>query len=69
MSNVTVTFTCEENEAWEFAQLLKRLQFNTVMQHVPERGDLEAMKSVAYTMIAGCRACQQGLADAGIAPR
>jgi hypothetical protein len=55
----------DDLELWQLAQFLKRVSFNTCLQHT----DNSNTKAQAYAMIAGLEAVRGALAKQGYSPR
>ena len=60
---ITVEFT--EEQAWQLAQFLKRVSFNTALKHT----DNASSQDEAYAMLEGMERVRRSLAEQGIAPR
>lgn len=71
MTNKTITIAAvmPETIAYQLAQFIKRSAFDTFYEYTDAHLPHEERKAQAYQMIAGIEAVQDGLANAGIAPR
>lgn len=67
-NTVTITVELTQDQAREFAQFLKRVQFSTYMQHVPSMPEDEK-KEVTYLMVDAGESIRRALADVGYNPR
>ena len=63
-NEITITATMSRQEAWAFAEFLKRQVFSDYLNNTVNQNEDEA-----YQMIYGANAIVNGLANAGIAPR
>lgn len=70
MAKVTLTVTIEdEGVAWQLAQFCKRSEVSTFYNYTETHLLPDERRSIAYQMIAGIEAVQDGLREAGFDPR
>lgn len=64
-NQITISVQLTKSEAWNLAQFIKRVSFNTVLRHT-DGGD---SKEEAYSMLHSLNLVANGLAEKGIYPR
>lgn len=66
---VTITATMDDDCAWELAQFCKRSTFHDFYDKTEAHLPHDERTALAYRMIRGIEAVQEGLAKQGYAPR
>jgi hypothetical protein len=66
---VTIRATMDDDCAWELAQFCKRSSFHVFYDLTEAHLSNDERTALAYRMIRGIEAVQQGLAEQGYAPR
>lgn len=64
-SAVTITATLSDEQAWQVAQFLKRVGFDTCLRHTDGSSDTEQARRIAE----GLAIIRSALAGVGVAPR
>lgn len=67
--SVEVSVTLTDKQACEFAQFLKRVDFDTYLRHAEAGGTKDERREVAYEMLDAGEKIRKALAEAGYAPR